>query len=83
MLSNSAKQTANVAKQFYEQQLRSKLEASDHGKYVCIEPQSGDFYVGATFDEAVNQAIDAHPESLTHTLRIGHDSAIHMGVLSQ
>ncbi len=83
MQSEKAKQISIQAKQFYADQLRSKLEASDHGKYVCIEPLSGDYYVDETFDAAVNQAIDAHPDCLTHTLRIGHDAAIHLGVLTQ
>ncbi|MEM8943604.1 MAG: hypothetical protein AAGD11_00355 [Planctomycetota bacterium] len=83
MLSENAKQTVASAKRIYAEQLRSKLESSDLGKYVCIEPKSGDCFVGETFDAAVNQAIDAHPDCLTHTLRIGHDAAIHMGVLAQ
>ena len=81
MLSNKAKLIAEKSKQIYEQQLRQRLESSDHGRFVCIEPESGEFFVGDTFDDAVNQAIDAHPNSLTHTLRIGHTAAFHMGAL--
>jgi hypothetical protein len=44
---------------------------------------SGNFFVGVTFDEAVNAAIDAFPDRLTHTLRIGHAAALHLGVLAQ
>lgn len=83
MLSENAKKISAQAKQLYADKLRGKLESSDHGKYVCIEPKSGDFFVGETFDDAVNLAIDAHPDRQTHTLRIGHDAAIHLGVLSQ
>ncbi len=79
MLSNKAKLVAEKSKHIYEQQLRKRLESSDRGRFVCIEPQSGDFFVGDTFDAAVNQAIEAHPDCLTHTLRIGHAAALHMG----
>ena len=65
----------------YEEQLREKLENSDHGKFVCIEPKSGDWFLGDTFDDAVNKAIDAYPDRLTHTLRVGHSAALHLGVL--
>jgi hypothetical protein len=83
MLSNKARLVAERAKQVYEERLRQRLEASDHGRFVCIEPESGDFYLGDTIDEAVNQAIDAHPDCLTHTLRIGHKAALHIGVMNQ
>jgi hypothetical protein len=81
MLSDKARLIAEKAKQIYEEQLRERLESSDHGRFVCIEPESGDFFLGDTFDDAVNQAIDVHPDRLTHTLRVGHAAAFHMGVL--
>ena len=83
MLSDKARAVAEQAKQIYEEQLRERLEASDHGRFVCIEPESGDFFLGDTFDDDVNQAIDAHPDCLTYTLRIGHAAALHIGVVNQ
>ncbi len=82
MLSDKARLVANKAKQLYEKSLRERLESSDHGRFVCIEPESGDFFLGDTIDEAVNQAIDAYPDCLTHTLRIGFKAALHVGVLN-
>lgn len=83
MLSSRARLVAERAKQVYEERLRQRLESSDHGRFVCIEPESGDFFLGDTIDEAVNQAIDAHPDCLTHTLRVGYKAAIHIGVLNR
>ena len=83
MLSQKAKVVAEKAKRLYEERLRERLESSNFGRFVCIEPESGDFFLGDTFDEAVNQAIDEHPDRLTHTLRVGHASALHLGVLIQ
>ena len=83
MLSEQSRQIALESKKIYDERLREKLESSDHGKFVCIEPTSGDYFVGETFDDAVNQAIDAHPARRTHTLRIGHAAALHQGVLVQ
>ncbi len=51
--------------------------------FVCIEPESGDYFLGKSFDDAVNQAIDAYPDRLTHTLRVGHAAALHLGVMIQ
>jgi hypothetical protein len=63
--------------------LRDELERTAFGKYVSIEPESGDFFVGATFDDAVNLALDAYPDRMTYTLRIGHRAALHLGALKQ
>jgi hypothetical protein len=83
MLSEESKRTAIASKQLYDDKLRERLERSEHGKFVCIEPQSGEYFIGDTFDDAVNLAIDAHPNRLTHTLRIGHAAALHLGVMFQ
>lgn len=81
MLTDESRRTAVASKQLYDLRLRERLEQSDHGKFVCIEPQSGDYFVGDTLDDAVNSAIDAHPDHLTHTLRIGYSAALHIGVM--
>lgn len=83
MLSDESKQIAIRSRKLYDEQLREKLEARNHGEFVCIEPHSGEYFVGDTFDDAVNKAIDAHPDRLTHTLRVGHSAALHLGVMFQ
>ena len=83
MLSNESKKIALASKKLYEEQLRKKLESREHGRFVCIEPVSGEYFLGDTFDDAVNKAIDAYPDRLTHTLRVGHAAALHLGVMVQ
>jgi hypothetical protein len=79
MISEESKATAEKARKIYESQLRQQLEQDYPDRYVCIEPLSGMHFIGKTFDEAVNAAIDAFPDRLTHTLRIGHSAALHLG----
>ena len=81
MLTGESKLVVERAKRLYEAKLRQALEANHWGAFVCIEPQSEDYFLGATFDVAVNKAIDAHPERLTHTLRVGSHAALHLGAL--
>ncbi|MEZ6099464.1 MAG: hypothetical protein R3E01_10870 [Pirellulaceae bacterium] len=83
MISNESRAIAEEAKKLYESGLRDALERNSFGKYVSIEPQSGDHFVGETFDDAVNAAIDKYPSRLTHTIRVGHRAAFHLGVLEQ
>ena len=83
MLSDTSKNVANRARRLYDDQYRADLERTHHGHFACIEPDSGDYFLGETLDDAVNQAIDAYPDRLTHTLRIGHAAALHLGVTLQ
>jgi hypothetical protein len=81
MISEASKRTAENARSLYESRLRAQLEREYPDRYVSIEPMSGKYFIGETFDDAVNAALDAFPDRLTHTLRIGHAAALHLGVL--
>ncbi len=83
MVSEESKVAAQKARTIYESRLQQELEREYPDRYVCIEPLSGNFFIGETFDEAVNSALDAFPDRLTHTLRIGHAAPLHLGVLVQ
>jgi hypothetical protein len=83
MISAESKAAAQQARKIYESRLRQQLEREFPDLYVCIEPTSGNHFIGETFDEAVNAALDAFPDRLTHTLRIGHGAPLHLGVLVQ
>lgn len=83
MLSGEAQRVAAKAKAIYREKYQASLEASSRDEFVCIEPESGEYFLGETFDDAVNKAIDAYPDRLTHTLRIGHAVALHLGALHQ
>ncbi len=77
MLTGESQRVADRAKQLYEEKYRQTLEKSHLRVFVCIEPESGEYFLGETFDDAVNKAIDAHPDRLKHTLRVGHAAALH------
>jgi hypothetical protein len=83
MLTGESRRVADQAKRLYEEKYRQLLEKSHLGDFVCIEPESEKYFLGATFDDAVNKAIDAYPDRLTHTLRVGHAAALHLGVMIQ
>jgi hypothetical protein len=68
------------AEQLYEMRLRPLLEETHPDDFVAIEPVSGDFYLGKTLSEALGAAHDAHPDRLSHAMRVGHQTALHFGV---
>ena len=81
----SAETTSVIAraKEIYERRLRIVLEADHKDQFVAIEPDSGEFFVAGTFDEAVKLARSKYPSKLSHTIRIGHATAFHIGVIRQ
>jgi hypothetical protein len=71
-----------AAKDLYERKLRSQLEASHLHEFVAVEPYSGDYFLGDTLSAAIQAARVAHPARISFTLRIGHDTGVHLGELS-
>ena len=68
------------AEAIYEQRLKATLEKTHPASFVAIEPESGEYFLGDTLSEAVEEAHKAYPERLTWVLRVGDDAAIHIGV---
>lgn len=81
MPSNESIEISRRATAIYERQLRRKLEAENPDKFVAIEPESGDHYVGNTLSAAVQAAREAHPNRLPFTIRVGHTSTVELGVV--
>ena len=83
MVSAETKSVIDRAKQIYADRLQDELEGKHNDRYVAIEPESGDHFLGDTFDEAVRLARSKYPARLSHTIRIGHRAAFHLGVLER
>jgi hypothetical protein len=79
MVSADTKSVIERAKRIYAEQLQAVLETQHRDRFVAIEPESGEYFLGDTFDEAVKSARAKHPSRLSHTIRIGHRAAFHMG----
>ena len=83
MVSADTKSVIERAKRIYAEQLRATLERQHLNRFVAIEPVSGDYFLGDTFDEAVKAARAKYPCRLSHTIWIGHSAAFHIGVMQQ
>ena len=113
MVSANTKSVIELAKRLYAEQLRAVLEPQHLNRFVAIEPESGEYFLGDitgsmlcwtlvgektpekptfpvekcplfyargnTFDEAVKSARAKYPSRLSHTIRIGHRAAFHLG----
>jgi hypothetical protein len=79
MIAAEAEAATRRAKELYASGLRAQLEPAHAGEYVCIEPESGDYFLGPTLPAAVDAARRAHPGRWTHTIRIGHPVVFDVG----
>jgi hypothetical protein len=72
---------ARKAEEIYANRWQASLEQSHMNEFVAIEPESGDYFLGKTLSEAIRAARRAYPDRLSHAMRVGHRTAIHLGVL--
>jgi hypothetical protein len=80
MRSQDLDELVRSAEQLYEDKLRELLEHDHADEFVAVEPVSGDYYLGRTLSEVIGAARNAHPDRLSHAMRIGHKAALHFGV---
>lgn len=69
---DDSKAILQITRSIYESRLRAMLERDHLNRYVAIEPYSGDFFIGDTMGDAIDNALEAYPNCVTHTIRIGH-----------
>jgi hypothetical protein len=82
MVSSHTLAVGQKAKAIYETRLRAQLEASHANQFVAIEPESGEYFLGSTLSTAIQAARRAFPDRISFVLRVGHDTAVHLGVLT-
>jgi hypothetical protein len=78
MLASERRSLVSKAKVLYES-MRLRLER----EFVAIEPESQEFFISQSFDSAVNAARTAYPNRVSHTIRIGHPAAFHIGLMER
>ena len=83
MVSPEGKSIIERAKRLYADRLQSDLERDHVNRFVSIEPESGEFFLGDTLDEAVQAAVKKYPTRRTFTIRIGHRAALHIEGMAQ
>jgi hypothetical protein len=56
-------------------ELHTELEAQHYGEFVMIEVDSGEYFLGATSQEALHRARAVHPDKAFCLIRIGYKAA--------
>jgi len=52
------------------------LEAEHRGKFIAIEPDSGDYFIATRGMEAIDTGRAKHPDKLFYLARIGFPAAV-------
>ena len=71
------------AEDVYAKRSRAILEPEHINKFVAIEPESAESFLGTTLSEAMAAARRAFPDRLAHAMRVGHKAALHFGMHRQ
>ena len=63
----------------YERNIRQIVEQGNHGKFVVIDIDSGDFEVDSEDLQATKRLLARHADAVIYGLRIGHKAAYRFG----
>jgi hypothetical protein len=66
----------------YNSQIRSQVEAGNHGKIVAIDIETGAFEVADDIVNASEHLLAKYPDAQTWFIRIGHRAVYHFGARS-
>jgi hypothetical protein len=75
----SKEEFAQRGNEIYESQVRSQVEAGNHGKIVAIDIETGAFEVADTPIAATDRLYERHPDAQPWVIRIGHRAVFRFG----
>jgi hypothetical protein len=78
----SKEEFAQRGKAIYEAQVRSQVEAGNHGKIVAIDIETGAFEIGDDSLTAAKQLLRRYPDAQIFGIRIGHRAVHRFGFSS-
>lgn len=67
----SKEEHARRGAELYERQVRSQVEAGNHGKIVAIDIDSGDYEVAEEAIAACDRLLERHPDAQIWCVRVG------------
>ncbi len=75
----SKEEFARRGDQIYEQQVRPKVVAEDHGKYVAIDIESGQWEMDADEMAAGDRLLSRIPDAQMWMARVGYGYTVRLG----
>jgi hypothetical protein len=78
----SKEEFARRGDKLYESQVRTQVEAGNHGRIVAIDIETGAFEVSDDIVTASDLLLAKYPDAQTWFIRIGHRAVYHFGARS-
>lgn len=78
----SKEEFARRGNEIYETQVRSQIEAGNHGRIVAIDIETGAFEVADDSLTAAKQLLKRYPDAQIFGIRIGHRAVHRFGFRS-
>jgi hypothetical protein len=75
----SKEEFARRGNQLYEAQVRSQVEAGNHGRVVAIDIETGAYEVADTPIAATDRLYEQYPDAQPWVIRIGHRALYRFG----
>ncbi|EKE21582.1 MAG: hypothetical protein ACD_7C00182G0001 [uncultured bacterium] len=74
----NTQEIARKGEEIYQKELKEKLEKEYFGKFVAIEVEYGEYFLGETQMEADIKAKNKYPGKIFYTVKIGFPAVITM-----
>lgn len=75
----SAEETARIGDEIYEREVRSQVEAGNHGKVVAIDIETGAYALGENALAAAKRLRARCPDAEVWFVRVGHRALHRIG----
>jgi hypothetical protein len=73
------KQVAQKGEQIYQEKLKPILEPKENGRFVTVEVNSGEYFLGDSLLETLQHAHQKYPDRLFRTIKVGAEGVFKMG----
>ena len=60
----------------YDANIRHVVEPAHHGKFIAVEPDSGDYVIRDRIVDAMLDMRAKRPHAYSHIIRVGHEVSI-------
>ncbi len=67
---------ASRGREIYDRNLRQILEPDLRGRFVAIEVESGEYFLGSTITESIANGRKKYPTRLFYVMRVGYEAAV-------
>ena len=78
-MTEAGQQVGRRGQALYDQTLKAQVEAGNHGKFLILDVNSGDYEIDPEDLTASKRLLERRPDAVLFGVRIGHRAAYRLG----